>query len=261
VITHLLSRSSSCLALLGLFLLTVDAKAQGEAASAADLAGKLAAAVEDGDSTTRLRLKIEPVSGGGDTVLQVQIKARRSQGSTLVFYQIFWPKERNSESFLLRQENGKSPEGYMFTPPQTMTTLGKANMSDAVFGSDLSYQDVVENFFRWQNQELAGQETVDRVDCVILDSKPGSGDSTPYSRVRSWIDTRRMVTLRVEKYDASGNVARRITTTRVTRDDSGRNVPSMLVVQRPGSATETEVEGSNLRHDVTLTDEDFPTPR
>jgi hypothetical protein len=132
-------------------------------------------------------------------------------------------------------------------------------MSDAVFGSDLAYQDIIENFFSWENQSLAGKETIDRVECVILESKPGSKDSTPYSLVRSWVDPDKLVTLRVEKYDGSGNLTRRIDTDRVAKDDNKRDIPASLTVQRSGAGTVTEIEGSNIRHDVKYTDQDFTT--
>ena len=86
-------------------------------------------------------------------------------------------------------------------------------MKEAFFGSDLSYEDLVENFFAWDNQAIVGTETVDRVPCQILESKPGKGDRSSYAKVRSWIDVKRLVPLRVEKYLASGQLARRIDTT------------------------------------------------
>ena len=49
--------------------------------------------------------------------------------------------------------------------------------------------------------------------------------------MRSWIDTRRFVPLRVEKYLSSGLLARRIDTIRVANDDEGRPIPANLTVR------------------------------
>jgi outer membrane lipoprotein-sorting protein len=130
-------------------------------------------------------------------------------------------------------------------------------MKDEVFGSDLAYADLVENFFAWENQSITGTETVDRVSCAILESKPGRNDRSIYGRVRSWIDLKRLVPLRVEKYDASGRMARRFETTRVAEDDTDRKVAASLMVRRPGLDSITEIEGSKSRHDVSLPDSDF----
>jgi hypothetical protein len=78
-------------------------------------------------------------------------------------------------------------------------------MKDAVFGGDLSYADLIENFFAWEQQSIAGTEIVDRVSCQILESRPGKGDRSIYGRVLSWIDPKRLVPLRVEKYFESGS--------------------------------------------------------
>jgi hypothetical protein len=239
--------------------LTVRAPADEGTITASDLAARLSTAVEDGDSATRLRMNIESSKGDEKIVLQLQVKARRTAGKTEVVYQVLWPNDRKGESFLLRQEGTGSPEGFVFTLPDKMTPLGQAQMKDPVLGSDLAYQDVIENFFSWESQSLSGSETVDRVECLILESKPGSKDSTLYGSVRSWIDPVKLVALRVEKYDGSGRLIRRINTDRVAKDDRKRDIPASLIVQRPGGDTVTEIEGSNIRHDVNYTDQDFTT--
>jgi len=248
----------TCLIGLSVFFLADSVRAEGEALSAADLAAHLGKVVEDGDSAIRLRLNIEPAGGGEKVVLQVQVKARRTAGKTEVLYQVLWPKDSKGRAFLIQQEGGGAPKGVTYTPPKTLIPLNKSKMKDSLLGSDLAYQDVVENFFRWDKQSLTGKETIDRVECVILESKPGSKDSTPYSKVRSWIDPRRLVALRVEKYDASGKLARKIDTTRVAKD-SGNYIPASMVVRRPDGGTVTEIEGSNIRHDVKFKDKDFTT--
>jgi outer membrane lipoprotein-sorting protein len=91
-------------------------------------------------------------------------------------------------------------------------------MKEPWFDSDLSYEDLIDNFFSWENQAIIGAEEVDGVSCQILESKPVKGDRTSYSSVRTWIDTRRTVPLRIEKYAAPGRLARRIEAFNVVTD-------------------------------------------
>lgn len=247
-----------CLTGLSVCVLTGSLRAEGESLSATEMAAKLGKVVEDGDSATRLRLNILPAGGGEKEVLQVQVKARRTSEKTDVLYQVLWPKDSKGRAFLIQQEGEAAPKGVAYTPPKTLVPLNESKMKDSLLGSNLAYQDVIENFFRWKNQSVTGKETVDRVECVILESKPGSKDSTPYSKVKSWIDPRRLVALRVEKYDASGKLARKIETTRVAKE-SGNYIPASMVVSRPGGKAVTEIEGSNIRHDVKFKDKDFTT--
>jgi len=214
--------------------------------TAPNLAAAMAAAVEDGDATARVKMT-SPDSG----VLQIRIKSRRTAGNTLTAYEILWPNERKGEVFILR----KSGEGTFKAADGTTAKLGAADMSKSVFGTALAYADVIENFFRWNNQSLAGTETVGKTECVVLESRPGGQDTSIYGRVRSWIDPRRMVTMRVEKYDKSGRLARRIETTQVAKDDTGRNVPAGMTVTAGDKST--EIDGVNIRHDVKHSDADF----
>lgn len=211
--------------------------------TAKELAAKLSAQQQDGSSL--IRAKIEVKGSAGSSVMQVQIKSRRTAGQTDVVYQVLWPKERKGESILVRS----SGETAHFTPPDKMETGG---LKQPLLGSDLSCEDTVENFFAWPDQSFGAAEQVGGVACQILESK---GGRSSYSKVKSWVDLRRMVVMRVEKY--SGNsVSRRIDTTDVATVD-GKHLPANLTVQRPGQGSTTEVDGSRIKRGVSYTDADF----
>jgi len=231
--------------------------AQEPALTAQNLAARLGASVQDGSSSARLKMEVQKPGGGSKTVLQLQVKARRTRAATDIVYSVLWPKDRKGESFFLRKTAERPPSGTVFVPPDSLRPISSSQMKDAVFGSDLSYQDLVENFFAWANQAFVGTEVVDRVPCQILESKPGKSEHSIYARVRSWIDVKRMVPLRVEKYSASGQLVRRIDTTRVARNDKDRLVPASLEVRRAGQDSVTELQGSNSQYDVTYSDSDF----
>lgn len=233
-----------------LFLPLAVALAAEAGPDAAQLASTMAAAVEDGDSTARVKMT-SPETG----VLQVRIKARRAAGRSATAYEVLWPETRKGEKFILRQTGTGAPQGQSKSAAGDVSPLDAADLSEPLFGTALAQADAIENFFRWKNQKLDGQESVGKTDCVILESRPGSGDASIYGKVRSWIDARRMVAMRVEKYDKSGKLARRIETTQVAKDDQGRNVPAGMSVQAGGRTT--EIDGANIRHDVGLTDADF----
>jgi hypothetical protein len=247
------------LALVGISLLIANtgSAADGNAAiSANGIAAQLAAA-QEGASYVRLIMQIKDAAGVTEGTLQLQVKQRRTAGRTDVLYQVLWPKERKGEAVLLHQSNGGAPSGSMMIPPDTIRQLGAGQMGNPLFGSGLAYQDAVEDFFAWPIQSLAGTGTVNRVNCVILESKPGDGGNSIYASVRSWVDTRRLVPMRVEKYLPSGKLARRIDTTRVANDDNAHPIPANLTIYSGKDGSQTDLDGSRIRHDVTLTDHDF----
>ena len=224
------------------------------AISATDLAAKLSTLQQDGASYVRLRLEVKQPPGTTKTALQIQIKQRRTRNATEVVYQVLWPKERKGEGILLRKIGDRPATGSYFLPPDTVRTI---EMKEPLFGSDLTCEDVIENFFAWEHQAIVGTEVVDRVNCHILESKPGKGQRFSSASVRTWVDTRRIVPLRVENYSASGEVLRRIDSTKVATDDEHRHIPANLSVRGRRQDSVTELDGSRIVHGVAYTDRDF----
>jgi hypothetical protein len=227
------------------------------AMSAADLAARLAASQQDGSSYVRLKMDVKQAAGTEKVALQFQIKQRRTKAATEIVYQVLWPKERKGEAFLLRKTGDRPATGAFFRPPDNIRTLEGEQMKDPVFGSDLTYEDLIENFFTWEHQAIVGTALVDRVNCQILESKPGRGQRSSYASVRTWVDTRRLVPLRVEKYSSSGSIVRRMDSLKISTDDIHRSLPSNLSVHGRRQDGFTELDGSRIRHDITYTDRDF----
>lgn len=218
--------------------------------SASDLASKLSALRQDGASYVRLRMDIK---GAKSETLQLQIKQRMGKNTSEVVYQVLFPKDRKGEAVLLKR-SGKSASGSVFVPPNSVKPIG--DMKDSLLGSDLAYEDIVDNFYGWDQQAIVGTEAVDGVSCQVLESKPGKGDRSSYGSVKSWIDAKRMVPLRIEKYSGSGQLVRRIETTRVT-PDAGHHIPANLSVSSMRQGSTTQIDGSRIKHDVNYTDADF----
>ena len=221
--------------------------------TAGELAARLSTLRQNGASYVRVKMDI---NGAKKEALQLQIKERRSKNATDVVYQVLWPKERKGESVLLRKSGTRTASGSVFMPPNTLRTID--DLKGPLLGSDLSYEDVVEDFFAWERQAIVGTEAVGGVSCQLLESKPGKGERSSYGSVKSWIDTRRMVPLRVEKYSGSGQLIRRIDTTRVV-SDAGHHIPANLTVSGARQGSSTELDGTRIKHDVAFTDRDFTT--
>jgi hypothetical protein len=60
--------------------------------------------------------------------------------------------------------------------------------NDPLVGTDFSYEDMVESYFFWKNQEVKAPEKYGARDCFVLKSTSGAQDQTYYDSVTSWID-------------------------------------------------------------------------
>ena len=217
---------------------------------ASDLAARLNAK-EQGSTFVRARME---TGDAEKQSLQLQIKSRVSSTSADIVYHVLFPKERKGEGILLHRSGGRFT-GTLFTPPNTVRTIASAKFSAPLFGSDLSYEDIIDNPFAWDQQAIVGTEVIDGTTCQILESKPGKGRNSSYSSVRTWVDPRRYVPLRIEKYDASGKLVRRINTTRILLD-GGDSIPANLSVQGPRGTT-TQIDGSRIKRGVTYEEIEF----
>ncbi len=225
--------------------------------TASELAAKLSAIRQDGSCFVRARMQVKDSSGGIKSTLQLQMKSRAGKEGTELVYQVMWPKEKKGEAVLLRGAPNRQASGAIFVPPNAPKALSTGQMKDTLFDSNLTYEDIIENFFAWDDQTLAGTEIIDRAPCQILESKPGKSGRSIYGSVRTWVDMRRMVPMRVEKFSPSGQLVRRIETTRVANDDLGRPIPAYLKISGPREDTITEMDGSKIRHGVSYTDQEF----
>jgi outer membrane lipoprotein-sorting protein len=237
------------LVVFGLVLPVCSASAQDARA----LAAQLSANVQDGSSFVKLRMAVN--SPSGKSSLNVWLKARRTAAASDIIYQVIFPKERKGEAFLLRK-SGAAITGSVAAAAAAPVPLSAAKLKEGVFGSNISYEDIIDNFFAWDSQALVGTETIGRAECQILESKPGGARSS-YGAVRSWIDVKKMVPLRVEKYSAGGQLVLRIDTKDTHKDDLGKWVTKELVISRAGQGSTTEIEGTEIKHGVNYTDADF----
>src|SRR5215211_8377041 len=149
-----------------LFLCLAGARFASAADSGAELAGKLRAK-QSGSTFARIRMQV----ASGQT-LQLQIKSRVSDASGDIVYQILFPKERKGESVLLHR-SGQKFSGTFFTPPNTLKPVGRGEIKQSLFGSELSCEDIIDNPFAWSQQAIVGTEDLDGTPCQILESKPG----------------------------------------------------------------------------------------
>ena len=224
------------------------------AMSAAELADRLDASSQ-GSALIRSKLEVRSLEGA-KRVLQLQIKQRRTKTTTDLVYEVLWPDEHKGEAVILHQVQ-RVAKGSIIVPQQPVRAIKASQMKEGLFDSDLSYQDAVENFFAWKKQTDIGSETINGVNCQILESKPDSSSVSIYAKVRSWIDPQRFVPMRIEKYSSSGELVRRIDVTRVARDEKHHPIPASLTVHGPKKGSVTEFNGARIDQDVQFTDADF----
>ena len=108
-------------------------------------------------SGVRIRSKLVVTAPNSEKrdVKQLLIKGRNDGRTHTTLYQIFWPAELKGQSLLV-EKTGHSVSGFLFEPPGTVKKLSAASMTQPFFGSDLSIEDLAEDFWDWPSQKIVG---------------------------------------------------------------------------------------------------------
>ncbi len=224
-------------------------------------AQELIAKVVEARRTTgyRVRARLERSTAGSEhrEVTQLLIKGRRDGGVSKVLYQVLWPKRSQGETLVIEKTAGRETRCWVFTPPDSVTVLTPAHLADPFFGSDLTIEDVAEEFWEWSTQEIVREETLGQDRCAVLESRPAAGTATSYALVRTWIAPDIALPLRIEKFGHDGRLIKRLTAERIMRPDRNHWTAGTVNVEPADGRTSTTLEGTRADRDIKIPDEEF----
>jgi hypothetical protein len=110
-----------------------------------------------------------------------------SDGLRLLF-DIAGPAPQKTTLLLHMSATGHVTVEAILPGATTSSVLPVEHWSDALAGTDFSYEDLLESQFFWKNQELQAPEKYGARDCFVLKSTSGAQELSSYSSVTTWID-------------------------------------------------------------------------
>jgi hypothetical protein len=87
-------------------------------------------------------------------------------------------------------------------------TVRAAQLDHKIRGTDVTYEDLALKFLYWPDPKLLGPETITTGNCWKLELRPGS-ERSQYSRVLLWVHQTSGALMRLEGYDAKGQLMKR----------------------------------------------------
>jgi hypothetical protein len=224
-------------------------------------AGVLIAQVIAARQTTgfRVRARLVCTTSGAERrdVTQLLIKGRRDGETSKVLYQILWPKRSIGETLVIERTAGRKARCWLFTPPDQVTLVTPERLGRPFFGSDLTIEDLAEEFWHWPAQKIVGEETLVEHRCQVLDSRPATGTVTSYALVRSWIAPDIALPLRIDKFAPDGRLVKRLTAENLTRLKNNVWTAATVLVESGDGRTRTALEGKHADRDIEIPDGDF----
>ena len=223
-----------------------------------DAAGLIAALVRQQRTPgyrTRARVEIDPAQGD-ERHFQVLIKGRLDGSTNETLVVVMWPRDQKGRAWMIRRTEAGVVGGFRLEPGGEATPIQAGEFDEPLLGSDLGLDDFAETFWEWPEVRVVGEEKVGSAECWIVESK-SAGSAVRHPRVRSWLAKEKPIAMRIEKFDASGTLRKRLTAGRVVRRDDGGWAVAEWTVESVGAGSHTRVTGSRSDRDLTLPAAEF----
>jgi outer membrane lipoprotein-sorting protein len=120
---------------------------------------------------------------------------------TLVRY--VYPYDVRFSGYLVISNHERLNDQFVYYPSRRKVV--RVNLrSEAVFGTDFSYEDVVPREIEESEYQRIADETVDGIPVYVVEVTPKPFAASEYSRVRVYVEKERFVPLRTRYWDAAG---------------------------------------------------------
>jgi len=247
-------KSTAFLALaMGAFHLT---QACGADLTVEELIHKLLEARNSQAVLIRAKLTVTDTASGLRNAVQILAKERRDGEVTHFLYQILWPPARKGETLCLEKSGAGGVTGFFFEPPDKVTPFAPRLFSRAYLDSDLSVEDLTEDFWEWPSQKITGEALLNGEACRIVDSSPPAGLQTSYSLIRTWVSPAKALPLRIEKFGRDGRLAKRFVVSKVSQHHKIW-LPLVTLIEGPGQTRQTLFEISRGERPAEIPLSDF----
>lgn len=122
---------------------------------------------------------------------------------------------------------------------------GKA-LTQHVLDTDITYEDLGMSFIFWDRVTGLGSDSIKTLPAWAFEALPPEGSASAYAKARYWISTEYFAFLRVDAYDAKGDVVKRVEVNGVQQIGDAYAIKEMVVATMlPGrdlSASRTFIE-------------------
>jgi hypothetical protein len=229
---------------------------------AADItAEQLVAKVVNARKTSgfRIRARLIMTTPGSDKrdARQLLIKGRTDGGPTKILYQVLWPEADKGRALFIERSADHKTSGFLFEPADKVISLTPELMARPFLGSDLSIEDLAEDFWNWPSQKIVGEEIVDQHPCQIIESRPPPDATTSYSLIKTWVSPQMALPLRIHEFDKDGKLVKRFNVEKIIKQSTNYWAPATVVIEPADGHHRTTLDGSKGERDLDVPAEDF----
>jgi hypothetical protein len=228
----------------------------GPGLSVAATPQELVAAVERGGFTQGFRLRATVTREGESTAqpLRILMAGEQDEERHRLLIRALGPEAWRNQALLVETRRASPLRAYRFGSNGAPAQAADAHAP--LFDSPLVAWNLMGEWWRWPRQAKIRDDTMLGWDCVLIESRGGSG---PVARVRSWIAPELNLPLRIEFYAADGAMMGAIRVDNIFRRADGTSAArSMTLTSADNAASRFEVYSGE--EGVTLAPGTFSLP-
>ncbi len=169
-----------------------------------DIAKKVDQRLEPADMTANLTMVLTNSKGKTRTSTIRSVSVRGGEK------QIIWflaPPDDKGVAFLKIEHPGADDEMRLWLPAfKRVRRISASKKGDSFMGSDMSYEDMTNRELDEYTYQLLKEETVNGVDCYVLEATPKPEIESTYSKHTTWISKKDYTVVKEESYDLSGTL-------------------------------------------------------
>jgi hypothetical protein len=228
--------------------------------SPSELIARVVAGQQTRGYTLRARLVTSVRGREAPSTVQVRALGWRRDGTARTLYQALWPAAVKGRAVSFESEAGRFVSGLLFQPPDTVTPLSEDLLGTPLFDSELTAEDLVEDFWSWPAPSGTAPGVVNGQSCQVVELRPPAGTRSAYALVRACISDAKALPLLVEKLDGEGRTVRRFRVEKAVKRD-GRWAPARLAIEDPVRQRTTMVEVTRGERDLVVALAEFSVAR
>jgi outer membrane lipoprotein-sorting protein len=131
------------------------------------------------------------------------------------------PADMAKSGVLTIEHSDRDADQWMYLPAyHTSRRIASTNRSDTYMGTDFAYEDITDPKVEQYQYRILGRERLRDIPCTVIEAIPVDAKlkkESGYSKTIYWVDPEKEVALKIEYYDRSGNLFKRLTNSDLER--------------------------------------------
>ena len=161
------------------------------------------------DSVSRQTMELAPASGQ-KRVRQLNISVLEKNGARSTLLRFISPADIQGTGFLAVEDGQGGTDQFLYLPALNRTRRIVAGQKSRSFvNTDFTYEDMERRPVDDSEHIIVGDESLNNVQCWIMESRPKAGTDSQYSMVRTWVARDMLLPLRVDFFTGADTPIKR----------------------------------------------------